>query len=102
MAQGSRAGGSAPPPRTDPEREARKPRGKDPLARLRGQLRQIEDRLEALGRERHILDADEAAGLVHPNRRANLERDAATLETQWLEVGTALEAAEAKLCESGS
>jgi hypothetical protein len=30
-------------------------------------------------------------------RRANLARDAAYLETQWLEIGTALEVEEAKI-----
>ena len=29
-------------------------------------------------------------------RRANLQRDAAYLESQWMEIGTAIEAAEAE------
>ena len=78
---------------------AKPPRLRDPLARLRQQLAQVESRLAALAAERKRLDAEHASDPQHATlskRRANLERDAALLESQWLEIGTALEAAEAQ------
>ena len=85
--------------KSDPQKGVRKPKPRDPLAKLRMQLAQVEERIAQLGNERAILEKEEAAGVVHGNRRANLERDAAALEAQWMEIGTALEAAEAKLCD---
>jgi len=72
---------------------------RDPTAKLRKQLEQVEQRLEQLATERRWLDAQQAqdAAADDPSlarRRANLERDAAVLEQQWMEIGTALEAAE--------
>jgi len=73
---------------------------RDPLTRLRQQLEQVEARIAAVAAERSLLEAELAA---HPHdsrlasRRANLERDAAYLETQWLQIGTAIEVEEAKL-----
>jgi ATP-binding cassette subfamily F protein 3 len=80
-----------------------KARPRDPLARLRQQLEQAETRLATLAAERKLLDAESAADPGHatlPKRRANLERDIAFLESQWLEIGTAIEAAEAQICGS--
>jgi ATP-binding cassette, subfamily F, member 3 len=71
------------------------PRPRDPTEKLRRQLEQLEQRLEQLATERRLLDAQEAegdAGLAR--RRANLARDTAQAEAQWLEIGTALEASE--------
>ena len=62
---------------------------------MRRQLEQVEQRLEQLAAERRLLDAQDSAGdqsLVR--RRANLARDTAQAEAQWIEIGTALEAAE--------
>jgi ATP-binding cassette subfamily F protein 3 len=79
--------------------EKKAPR-RDPLTRLRQQLEQVEARIAAVAAERALLEAELAA---HPHenrlalRRANLARDAAYLETQWLEIGTALETEEAKI-----
>jgi ATP-binding cassette subfamily F protein 3 len=71
------------------------PRVRDPLEKLRRQLEQVEQRLEQLARERRLLDAQEAEGDDSlARRRANLARDASVLEAQWMEIGTALEAAE--------
>jgi ATP-binding cassette subfamily F protein 3 len=80
-------------------------RSRDPIAKLRRQLEQVEQRLEQLAGERRLLDAlgptgplpaaqqsDDDESLAR--RRANLARDAAVLEAQWIEIGTALEAAE--------
>ncbi len=72
-----------------------KPRSRDPIAKLRRQLEQVEQRLEQLAAEQRLLDAqqsEEDESVVR--RRANLARDAAVLEAQWMEIGTALEAAE--------
>jgi ATP-binding cassette subfamily F protein 3 len=80
-----------------------RPRTRDPLARLRQQLQQVETRLTTLAAERKILDAESAADPQHATlakRRANLERDVAFLESQWLEIGTAIEAAETQICDS--
>jgi hypothetical protein len=63
---------------------------------LRKQLEQVEQRLEQLAAERRLLEAQEAAA-EDPSlarRRANLIRDAAVLEEQWMQIGTALEDAE--------
>jgi ATP-binding cassette subfamily F protein 3 len=73
---------------------AAKPRSRDPIAKLRRQLEQVEQRLEQLAGERRLLEAQESEGADLARRRANLARDAAVLEAQWLEIGTALEAAE--------
>ncbi|HEY2676880.1 MAG TPA: ATP-binding cassette domain-containing protein [Steroidobacteraceae bacterium] len=73
---------------------------RDPLARLRRQLIEIEARIAALAGERALLEAEIAASPEQEKlsmRRANLERDAAYLESQWMEIGTAIEAAEAGL-----
>src|ERR1700685_1233419 len=61
----------------------RKVARRDPLAKLRPQL----------------AEAEFAANPLEPKlvmRRANLQRDATYLESQWMEIGTAIEAAEAE------
>ncbi len=68
----------------------------DPLTRLRQQLTQVESRIAAVTAERALLEADIAANPEEPRlamRRANLERDLSYLENQWMEIGTAIEAA---------
>jgi ATP-binding cassette, subfamily F, member 3 len=70
---------------------------RDPLTRLRQQLEQVEGRIAAIAAERARLDAELESNPQHDKlamRRANLDRDAAYLETQWMEIGTAIEAAE--------
>jgi ATP-binding cassette, subfamily F, member 3 len=79
------------------------PRPRDPLSRLRLQMEQVEARIATLAAERQLLDAEFAADPQHATltkRLANLERDVAFLESQWLEIGTAIEAAEAQICDS--
>jgi ATP-binding cassette subfamily F protein 3 len=69
----------------------------DPLTRLRLKLEQVEARIAALAAQRRLLEAEIDANPQLDKlalRRANLERDAAYLETQWMEIGTAIEAAE--------
>jgi ATP-binding cassette subfamily F protein 3 len=81
-----------------PRAGARKtPVRRDPKSRLRRQLDKIEASIAALAAERLLIDAELAANPLHDKlrlRRANLQRDAAYLETQWMEIGTAIEAAE--------
>jgi ATP-binding cassette subfamily F protein 3 len=70
----------------------------DPLTRLRQKLEQVEARIAAVSRERALLEGEIAANPSESRlamRRVNLERDAAYLETQWLEIGIAIEQAEA-------
>jgi ATP-binding cassette, subfamily F, member 3 len=70
---------------------------RDPLNRLRQQLEQVENRIAALAAERLLLEAELEANPHNERlslRRVNMERDAAFLETQWMEIGTAIEAAE--------
>jgi ATP-binding cassette, subfamily F, member 3 len=77
--------------------EKKAPR-RDPLAKLRQQLEQVEARIAAVAAERALLEAEFAADPVAPKlamRRANLQRDAAYLESQWMEIGTAIESSEA-------
>ena len=75
----------------------KKPPRRDPVAKLRQQLEQVEARIAAVAAERALLEAEIAANPAETRlamRRANLARDAAYLESQWMEIGTAIEAAE--------
>jgi ATP-binding cassette subfamily F protein 3 len=77
---------------------------RDPLAKLRQQLEQVEARIAAVAAERALAEAEFSANPAEPRlamRRANLQRDAAYLESQWMEIGTAIEAAEARETEPG-
>jgi ATP-binding cassette subfamily F protein 3 len=69
---------------------------RDPLDKLRRQLEQVEARIASIAAERVRLE-DEISAAPADNRltmrRANLDRDAAYLEAQWMEIGTAIEAA---------
>lgn len=70
-----------------------------PLERLRRQLEQVEARIATVTAERALLEAEFAANPQGDKlrlRRANLQRDAAYLESQWMEIGTAIEVGEAK------
>jgi ATP-binding cassette, subfamily F, member 3 len=75
----------------------RKATRRDPLAKLRQQLQQVEARIATVTAERALAEAEFAANPLQPKlvmRRANLQRDAAYLESQWMEIGIAIEAAE--------
>jgi ATP-binding cassette subfamily F protein 3 len=74
----------------------------DTLAQLRRELEQIERRLANIAAERTLLEAE----LRNPDVRvkladknARLIRDAASLEVRWMEVGIAIEAAEAQVSD---
>ena len=88
--QGGKAAAPAPAEKKTPRR--------DPLTKLRQQLEQVEARIAAVAAERALVESEFAADPLAAKlvmRRANLQRDAAFLETQWMEIGTAIEAAEA-------
>jgi ATP-binding cassette, subfamily F, member 3 len=92
-----RSRGKAEEPSTDKAvNKSRKPGRRDPLEKLRQQLEQVEGRISALTADRARLEAEIAASAPDHRltmRRANLDRDAAYLEAQWMEIGTAIEAA---------
>ncbi len=83
---------------------------RDSLAQLRRELEQIERRLANVTAEQASVEAQIAESAVDPRRPADLKladksarlsRDALALEARWLEVGTALEAAEAQAAGGG-
>ena len=91
--QQAASGKSAPVKIAAPVKKATR---RDPLAKLRQQLEQVESRIAAVTAERALLEAEIAANPEEPRlamRRANLERDLGYLENQWMEIGTAIETA---------
>jgi ATP-binding cassette subfamily F protein 3 len=75
---------------------AKKSGRRDPKEKLRQQLEQVERKIATVTAERGRLEAEIASGPKDERlamRQANLERDLAYLENQWLEIGTALETA---------
>jgi ATP-binding cassette subfamily F protein 3 len=85
------------------QKPAKKP-PRDSLNQLRRELEQIERKIANIAAERELLDAqpdDPAQQSRLASRRARLSRDAEALEARWMEVGTAIEAAEAKQTDDG-
>jgi ATP-binding cassette subfamily F protein 3 len=79
-------------------KNAKKPQ-RDALDQLRRELTQIERRLAANAAEQAALNAlvaDPTNDGRLADKRARLTRDAAALESRWMEVGIAIEAAEAQ------
>ena len=80
----------------------REPR--DALAQLRRQLEQVERRIAAIAAERSALEpgagSQDAQDRI-AEKRARLARDAASLEERWMEIGTAIEAAETQASNGG-
>ena len=77
---------------------------RDALTRLRRELEQIERRIANIAAEQAALDVDFADPLKRDRlagKRERLSRDAQTLEVRWMEVGIAIEAAEAKDAAAG-
>jgi ATP-binding cassette, subfamily F, member 3 len=77
---------------------------RDAPSQLKRELEQIERKLANIAAERELLDAepdDPAQRSRLASRRARLSRDADTLEARWMEVGTAIEEAEAKEPDDG-
>ncbi len=80
-----------------PKSASKTPR--DSLAQLRRELEHIERRIAAVAAEQTSLDAQVSGPDLQARlagKRARLTRDAASLEARWMEVGTAIEAAEAE------
>jgi ATP-binding cassette subfamily F protein 3 len=77
---------------------------RDSLVLLRRELEQIERRIASVAAEQASLEAQHADSALQgslAHRRARLHRDAASLEARWMEVGTAIEAAEAQDPDGG-
>jgi ATP-binding cassette subfamily F protein 3 len=77
---------------------------RDSLVLLRRELEQIERRIASITAEQASLEAQHADSALHgslAHRRARLLRDTASLEARWMEVGTAIEAAEAQGPDGG-
>jgi ATP-binding cassette subfamily F protein 3 len=77
---------------------------RDPLSKLRRQLEQVEGDIAAVAAERLRVDAELAANPLQDklrSRRANLDRDTGYLEARWMEIGTAIETAEARVSGHG-
>ena len=85
-----------------PKRAAKAAR--PPVSRLRGLRREIEEiekRISALAAERAAVETELCEDPMNGGlqaRHADLIREAASMETRWMEVGTAIEAAEAESC----
>lgn len=76
----------------------------DSLSQLRRELDQIERRIAALASQRAALQAEVGAAAVHGGiaaRSARLRRDAVSLEARWMEIGMAIESAEARASDGG-
>jgi ATP-binding cassette, subfamily F, member 3 len=77
---------------------ALKSRGR--LSALRRELGQIEMRIAAIAAERALIEEELCKNPMHGGlqaQHADLMRDAASMETRWMEVGTALESEEAAI-----
>jgi ATP-binding cassette, subfamily F, member 3 len=71
-----------------------------PLGELRREIEQIEKRIAAIAAHRTLVEAELCKDPMHGGlqaQHADLTRDAASMETRWMELGTALEAAEAQV-----
>jgi ATP-binding cassette subfamily F protein 3 len=85
-----------------PKTAKRPPR--DSLTQLRRELEQIERRIAVIAAQQTSLEweaADPAMNDRLAHKRDRLTRDAASLEARWMEVGTAIEAAEAQASDGG-
>jgi ATP-binding cassette, subfamily F, member 3 len=74
------------------------------LGELRREIEHIEKRIEEITLERTFVEEELCKDPMHGGlqaQHAKLARDAAAMETRWMEVGTAIEAAEAQIGESG-
>ena len=77
---------------------ALKSRGR--LSALRRELEQIEKRIAAIAAQQTLVEEELCKDPMHGGlqaQHADLMRDAASMETRWMDIGTALEAAEAEI-----
>jgi ATP-binding cassette subfamily F protein 3 len=82
-------------PRAAARAAALKSRGR--MSALRRELEQIEKRIAAIAAERSLIEEELCKDPMHRGlqaQHADLMRDAASMETRWMELGTALEAVE--------
>ena len=73
-------------------------RSRGRLGELRREIEQIEKRIAAIALERALVEEELCKDPMHgglQSQHAELTREAASMETRWMEVGTAIEAAEA-------
>jgi ATP-binding cassette, subfamily F, member 3 len=108
--QGLRAGVKTAPPEANaaPKRarqgaaadtRAAASKSRNRLSALRRELEQIERRIAAIAAERSLVEEELCKDPMHRGlqaQHADLMRDAASMEGRWMELGTALEAAEAR------
>ncbi len=69
------------------------------LGRLRREMVEIETRIDAIAAERALIELELCKDPMHGGlqaQHAELTREAAAMETRWMEVGTAIEEAEAE------
>lgn len=67
------------------------------LRKLRREIADIEQRIAAIAAERITVEAALCKNPLHAGLQAqyaDLNRDAASMESRWMEIGTAIEAAE--------
>jgi ATP-binding cassette subfamily F protein 3 len=67
---------------------------------LRREIQQIESRIAATAEKRTLVEAELCKDPMHGGlqaQHADLTRDEAAMETRWMEIGTAIEAAEAEI-----
>jgi ATP-binding cassette, subfamily F, member 3 len=70
------------------------------LNELRREIQQIETRIAAIAEKRTLVEAELCQDPMHGGlqaQHAELTRDGAAMETRWMEIGTAIEAAEAEI-----
>jgi len=75
-------------------------RSRGRLGRLRREIEEIEKGIAAIFAEQTLVEAELCKDPMHAGlqaRHAHLTRDAAAMETRWMDVGTAIEAAEAEI-----
>jgi len=73
------------------------------LAQLRREIEQVEKRIGTIAAERALVEEQLCEDPMHTGlqaQHADLMRDEASMETRWMEVGSAIEAAEAQLSVS--
>jgi len=93
-----RSRGKTPPAavKKEPSKAAARPRNR--LVQLRREITEIENRIAAIAARRALIEARLCEEPMHGGLQAeyaDLARDEASMELRWMEVGTALEAAEA-------
>ena len=70
------------------------------MSELRREIQQIETRIAAIAEQRTLIEAELCKDPMHGGlqaQHAELTRDEASMETRWMEIGTAIEAAESEI-----